>query len=976
MDEVSKPLQMILSLFAPFHEILRSGSTQKEIQTGDTPHQELLDNRDYTIPDGAIVAIRDLDQQMYVSIKNTGKKYQVVGTYHYSLSSECALFKVKHHKGWRSDTPCISLLSLYAKTDEGKELALSFSHGSDLVEVSSSVDKPSSLWTTSPLRFDGFEDDGDDGKYCKIISRSSNHLVNKKSNYGIAFNDGLLEFVRKPGNPFKVKVLDESLFSDVARPFVPNVNLDNNTYLDVENELPFGMGDSLETGVSSQHVIISIDKIVFTITHEVLDTGNVFPLVQNCINDTRIITQIFPSKIRILSSFKVIIHYFNARKYLWEELVSPITAYMFFRYRFFNLVPVTRCRRMPLRFFVHLKQVDIFVNELSIDILLYVAGKLNVMGPYAVKSSAVFPNCCKIENNSRLTLVCHFQNNEDAIVSGQQSASVFLRHLTFEDNHPPDQSIVSISLFKEGLFSTAPINVSLQDSGVFASRTRVLSLKDSRSFSGPFVVVKVSQNSEEGLSLSVQPLLRIYNKSDFPLELRFQRPQKSSEEAAFVTVRSGDMVDESTGVFDSMDLSGGSKRALMSLALGKFMLSIRPEISEHSGNFGPTTLVKWSEDITGEKAVRISGVMEKLNYNIRRAFSIDSMKSSFSSLSCDVSIDGQHVTALHFLVHTLSREVPLHPTNGSPVFDRNATVAFQLQREIFIYPTVQVYNFLQTDIHVILTDCEPENTRDDNFDIIGKQATITSGSSAYLYVNPAMFTFSVKLISYGSKSKAVNTSDWVKRMQKQISRAQFLDMELEFVIGTGRFHSSLRLLRQEKGFLEVAVFTRYTLHNTSDYPLLCTAPHKKSLPMSGTVKETINLPPQDGCILASMSMSSWFTRSSKLRIGLQHEKGSEAFIDLEALSGFTEFSLEIHDNILPRRMATFGMYLQPVLYDLPVPSQVVLIVPRYVFSNESATAVAVRQCFVEVLRFCSDLLTCLIFYNYTLIPYSDFSFHD
>uniref|UniRef100_A0A0D3HWC0 Vacuolar protein sorting-associated protein 13 VPS13 adaptor binding domain-containing protein n=1 Tax=Oryza barthii TaxID=65489 RepID=A0A0D3HWC0_9ORYZ len=917
-------LEMILSLFAPFHEILRSGSTQKEIQTGDTPHQELLDNRDYTIPDGAIVAIRDLNQQMYVSIKNTGKKYQVVGTYHYSLSSECALFKVKHHKGWRSDTPCISLLSLYAKTDEGKELALSFSHGSDLVEVSSSVDKPSSLWTTSPLRFDGFEDDGDDGKYCKIISRSSNHLVNKKSNYGIAFNDGLLEFVRKPGNPFKVKVLDESLFSDVARPFVPNVNLDNNTYLDVENELPFGMGDSLETGVSSQHVIISIDKIVFTITHEVLDTGNVFPLVQNCINDTRIITQIFPSKIRILSSFKVIIHYFNARKYLWEELVSPITAYMFFRYRFFNLVPV-----------------DIFVNELSIDILLYVAGKLNVMGPYAVKSSAVFPNCCKIENNSRLTLVCHFQNNEDAIVSGQQSASVFLRHLTFEDNHPPDQSIVSISLFKEGLFSTAPINVSLQDSGVFASRTRVLSLKDSRSFSGPFVVVKVSQNSEEGLSLSVQPLLRIYNKSDFPLELRFQRPQKSSEEAAFVTVRSGDMVDESTGVFDSMDLSGGSKRALMSLALGK------PEISEHSGNFGPTTLVKWSEDITGEKAVRISGVMEKLNYNIRRAFSIDSMKSSFSSLSCDVSIDGQHVTALHFLVHTLSREVPLHPTNGSPVFDRNATVAFQLQREIFIYPTVQVYNFLQTDIHVILTDCEPENTRDDNFDIIGKQATITSGSSAYLYVNPAMFTFSVKLISYGSKSKAVNTSDWVKRMQKQISRAQFLDMELEFVIGTGRFHSSLRLLRQEKGFLEVAVFTRYTLHNTSDYPLLCTAPHKKSLPMSGTVKETINLPPQDGCILASMSMSSWFTRSSKLRIGLQHEKGSEAFIDLEALSGFSEFSLEIHDNILPRRMATFGMYLQPVLYDLPVPSQVVLIVPRYVFSNESATAVAVRQCFVE-----------------------------
>lgn len=94
-----------------------------------------------------------------------------------------------------------------------------------------------------------------------------------------------------------------------------------------------------------------------------------------------------------------------------------------------------------------------------------------------------------------------------------------------------------------------------------------------------------------------------------------------------------------------------------------------------------------------------------------------------------------------------------------------------------------------------------DNIREDNFGIIGKQATITSGSSAYFYVNPAMFNFSVTLISYGSKSKAVNSSDWVKRMQKQTTRAQFLDVELEFV--PGKFHTSLRLLRQEKGLLEV-----------------------------------------------------------------------------------------------------------------------------------------------------------------------------
>ncbi|XP_062202518.1 uncharacterized protein LOC133904893 isoform X2 [Phragmites australis] len=938
-------IEMISSLLAPFYGIMSSGSTQKEIQTGGTTHQAQLDNMDCTIPDGSIVAIRDLNQQMYVSIKNTGSTYQVVGAYHYSLAGEHALFKVKHQKRWGSSTQCISLLSLSAKNDEGKELALSFSQGSDFVEMSSYVDKPCSIWNTLPFRIDNFEDDGDDGKSYKVIPRSSYYLVNKKRNYGIAFVDGLLEFVKKPGNPFKVQVFDASIFSDVARLIVPHMNLDNMTYLNVDDDVPFAVRDRLASGASSQLIIINVDKIVFTITHEVFDTDNVFPLVRTCISDVRVVTQIFPSKLRILSSFKVSGQYFKARRNLWEELISPITSYTFFRSRFRKSDPVTKYGKMPIHFFLHLKQVDIFINELSVDILLYLAGKLDLMGPYAVRSSAIFPNCCKIENGSRLALVCHFKDNGDAIVPGQQSTSVFLRHFTFDDNLPHDQNVVSICLFKEGVFSTIPISISLHEPGIFAWRTRVSPVKDSRSFSGPFVVVKVSQNSEEGLSLSVQPLLRIYNKSDFPLELRFQRPNKADEEAAFVTVRSGDMVDESTGVFDAMDLSGGSKRALMSLALGNFMLSIRPEMSEYSENISQPASVKWSEDITGEKAIRISGIIEKLNYNLRKAFNVDSMKSFFSSLSCPVFVDGHHVTDLHFLIHTLGRDVPVQPTYGTRVSDRSAPVALQFQREIFIYPTVQVYNFLQTDIQVVLTDCQLGNIIEDNVGSIGKQATIKSGSSAYFYVNPALFNFSVTLISYGSKSKTVNSSDWVKRMQKQTARAQFLDMLLEFV--PGKYHSSLRLLRQEKGLLEVALFTRYILHNTSDYPLLCTASHKKPLPESEPGTNNINLPPQHGCILPSMSMSSWFTKSSKLRISLHREKGSETIIDLEAVSGFTDFFLEIEDNMLPHRMAAFGVSLKPVLYDLPVPSQVVLIVPRYVISNESGTAIAVRQCFVE-----------------------------
>jgi len=142
---------------------------------------------------------------------------------------------------------------------------------------------------------------------------------------------------------------------------------------------------------------------------------------------------------------------------------------------------------------------------------------------------------------------------------------------------------------------------------------------------------------------------------------------------------------------------------------GNFMLSIRPEISAYSENISQPSSVNWSEDITGEKAIRLSGVIEKLNYNLRKALNVDSMKSSFSSLSCPVFVNGHHVTDLHFLIHTLGRDVPVQPTNGTRLSERSSPVTLQVQREIFVYPTVQVHNFLQTDIHVVLTDCQQGN---------------------------------------------------------------------------------------------------------------------------------------------------------------------------------------------------------------------------------------------------------------------------
>ena len=53
------------------------------------------------------------------------------------------------------------------------------------------------------------------------------------------------------------------------------------------------------------------------------------------------------------------------------------------------------------------------------------------------------------------------------------------------------------------------------------------------------------------------------------MELRFRRPQQPADESASVVLKPGDKIDDSMAMFDSLHLSGGLKKALTSLSLGK-----------------------------------------------------------------------------------------------------------------------------------------------------------------------------------------------------------------------------------------------------------------------------------------------------------------------------------------------------------------------------------------------------------------------
>ncbi|MCL7045122.1 hypothetical protein MKW94_012003 [Papaver nudicaule] len=935
-------IQMLLSLVAPFSAVPSVESTscveQNNLSRSQEPNNASID----TIPDGAVVALQDMHQHMYLAVEDLESNYSLTGVIHYSLAKERALFRVKHcsRRSWGLPVSWFTLISLHAKSSSGEALRLNYRRRSSFVDISSIVDDDGSLWKALPYQPDSYEGDTDSESY-RLASKNTFYLVNKKCDYGVAFIDGLPEFVGKPGNPFKLKVFHDytvthdalSLITPLRRPF------------DADEGQNSDIGEEESSSLSKDHPYLSIkiDKLSVNIVHSVLNAKDKFPLLQGCISNIQFIIQVLSSKVRVISTFTAAVLHFDAQTNLWREIVQPVGMCMFYRTKFAPQISELVPQGVPVNFYFRMNQVDVYLTELSLDILLFMVGKLNLAGPYAVKNSKILANCCKVENQSGLNILCHFYDNQDSAIAGKQSALIFLRDMASIKQFPENSSFVSVQLDVPGSFSTSPIHISLLKAQIFAWRTRVVLLKDSRSYPGPFVVVELSKKTEDGLSIVVSPILRIHNETGYSMMLRFQRPQQEEAESASFLLRSGDTVDDCMASVDAMNLSGGSKKALMSLSLGNFLFSIRPEVSECFGNSGDPVSINWSEDLKGGKAVRLSGVFDKLSYRFKRSLGVESVRHSFGTVRCSINMKGARLTDLHFLVQTIGRDVPvIHPGNIKETTDmKTSPVAIQEQKEIFLLPTVCVFNCLQSEIHVLITETYPDLGTSGGVNHTGKEASIEYGSSACLYGNPAMIYFTVTLTEFNLRCKPVNSGDWV---HKQKSNTNYLDIDLDF--GSGKYFASLRL-RGNRGILEAAVFTSYSLHNDSDLTLFCFTANQKPLSREEADRLGSSLSPERGTLLPPKSTKSWLLKSNKLQLILVEEKASAARLDLDALSRFTELCLEVDEGAGIKVITKLSVSLNPYKANVLVPSQIVSLVPRYVVFNESPVPIIVRQCYLE-----------------------------
>lgn len=135
------------------------------------------------------------------------------------------------------------------------------------------------------------------------------------------------------------------------------------------------------------------------------------------------------------------------------------------------------------------------------------------------------------------------------------------------------------------------------------------------------------------------------------------------------------------------------------------MFSFRPHSEDGSDDFKKSS-IEWSDDLKGGKPIRLSGLFDKLSYQVRKAFSVNSTRYSLSSANCALTSEEGFVSNIYFLIQTVGKEIPVvNPDNfGYAPGNRNSPVAMQEQKEIYILPTIKVSNLLHTEIRVRLTD--------------------------------------------------------------------------------------------------------------------------------------------------------------------------------------------------------------------------------------------------------------------------------
>ncbi|KAL2623458.1 hypothetical protein R1flu_003663 [Riccia fluitans] len=982
-------IQLVESIMSPLSSLTgSSGSSAADIATNslleETP--ENSEEADVDIPDGAIIAIKDSYEHCYLAAEEVSRskgQFRLVGVVHYTLAGDKALFKVRHQDAsntTRSKTTWFSLLSLHAKSPEGEPFRVHYRPGSGLVNVASVNDGSWEQWQfvpTEPLEkeeHDGFE----------MRSSSSSrvfHLINQKSKSGIAFEDNVPLLVKRPGNPFKIKIISRPTQSDPNSEEAKAQTQKDETPL---QNPPLDDSEAVNLVTSIPHILCKFDTFVLTVLHEAAGGLHLLPLIRLRVPETEGVIQAGVIKTRTILQCGIVLEYYETQTTLWVPVVSPIETDIFYRARSpKHAVMSTNFKKTPVALFTKLRKVDFVVSEPSLDAVLFLIGALDLAGPFTVKHSPVRANRCLVENHVGVDLVCRFKQGSplpaqsgegsgrpdamdqvDGMIPAWHSDSFLMRHMTSRRDTSSARvaSTLELRLRKEEAeFISTNLFVSLGEPGVFAARTRLQGFDGKKQAPGPILVVDITRRNQDGIFVTVSPMIRIRNATGRFLELRCRR-DKQGEEGAVVVLEDGDVIDDSVGAFDALNLTGELKKALTSLNLGNYLLSIRPTKAARSDDPADSSRkgesdYQWSNDVKGAKFMKAAGLFDKLQYNLQKSIRVRNVESSFGVICCPVKArpsggNSSHKEQkdLYFMVRISRRKVPISRPKTPKELEQEARgrytfVAWQEQQEILLLPTVRVVNRLSSTISIAIAEGNKKRGESVSDTSLTRE-TVESGATACLYVQLEDLFLTLKHGEFGFSSKPISLGSGNREASRHSIGGSLKDLELVADFGDGIHTALASISRGEDGVLEAAIFTRYVIYNDSHVPLLCCASNHRSSRRWGMFRGGNELDwPDSGKVttITPHSKSSWFERSTKLLVKRTETEAEPAVLDIESLSGSTEISLKVLGQDSVDNRVQLGVEMRLPAAGETGSSCVIRLVPRYIVANESGETILVCQ---------------------------------
>ncbi|GAQ85408.1 hypothetical protein KFL_002330180 [Klebsormidium nitens] len=481
-------LQLLISIATPLYTALYATGTtaavdkkmRKEVglavagkDAEELALQDLVD-----IPDGAIVAIKDEQEQLFVSVEplpSNPEHFRVVGKRHYTLADTVtgegrALFKVKRHSkrgSGNKDQAWFSLLSLYARhPTSGEPFRLHFSPKTNQAGISTTNDGSwelfrlqaveGSQYGTSGDAFDGAEGEGGSARK----TRPRIHMVNKKAGKGLAFLEGAPVFTSKLGNPVKLKVLTVPLTEGLdveagsntgagvvqgQRDVIPTES--TRQPIETPLELPLQHVENVAVALTSvPHVKVSVaGGLKATILHEAAGGAHILPLLRLSADDIGAIVTSGTRKSRAYAELVTSAEYFESQRSQWGPMVTNLALDVSYRGRSGDSAdrPPDRPQKplpfpfpkVPTNVFLFIRdRVDFELNQVAMDTLLFLVGALGLAGPYVVKYSPTQANQCRVENKTGVDLMCRFNDEEgeaarsDGVVRSFEGESFLIRN--------------------------------------------------------------------------------------------------------------------------------------------------------------------------------------------------------------------------------------------------------------------------------------------------------------------------------------------------------------------------------------------------------------------------------------------------------------------------------------------------------------------------------------------------------------------